>query len=95
VIVLYQSSKTQIIKNKGKMEDLDGAIQVSRQAVAVAPTDKPELAVLLNNLLEQMGEIKDLGKAIQVLRRAVDIAANDHPDLTEPLNSLLNQLETQ
>jgi len=83
----------------GKMEDLEEAIQVARQAVDVTPEDHPDLAERLNNLgnrlesrYERTGKVEDLEEAIRVARQAVDVTPKDHPDLAGRLNNLGTKL---
>ena len=85
----------------GKMEDLEEAIRVARQAVDVTPEDHPDLAGRLNNLglklqrrYERTGKMEDLEEAIRVARQAVDVTPEDHPDLAGRLNNLGNELES-
>jgi tetratricopeptide (TPR) repeat protein len=84
----------------GKIEDLEQAIRVSRQAVDITPGDHPDLAVLLNDLgnqlgsrYERTGKIEDLEEAIRMIQQAVDVTPKDHPNLARWLNNLGNQLE--
>jgi tetratricopeptide (TPR) repeat protein len=82
------------------MEDLEEAIQMSRQAIKATPEDHLDLAGSLNNLgimlqnrYERMGRMEDLEEAIGVARQAVEPKHGDHPDLASWLSSLGNKLE--
>jgi tetratricopeptide (TPR) repeat protein len=59
----------------GALPDLEEAIEVAKQAIALPPTDDPDRATRLNNLgnmlesrYEQAGTISDLEEAIEVAR---------------------------
>ncbi|KAF2465628.1 uncharacterized protein BDR25DRAFT_239619, partial [Lindgomyces ingoldianus] len=86
----------------GKMEDLEKAIRVARQAVEVTPDDHPDLAGRLNNLgnklksrYKRTGKMEDLEEAIRVARQAVEVTPDDHPHLAACLNNLGNKLESR
>ncbi|KAJ5804819.1 hypothetical protein N7474_010706 [Penicillium riverlandense] len=86
----------------GHIEDLEEAIQVSRQAVKVTTSDHPGLAAVLYNLenklerrYERIGQIDDLEEAIQVSRQMVKAAPSDHPSLVVWLSNLGNKLESR
>jgi len=86
-------------ERRGKMEDLEEAIRVSRQAVKVTPEDHPDLAAWLNNLgnnlgrrYERTGKMEDLEEAIQVSRQAVEVTPEDHPYLAGRLINFGRQL---
>ena len=60
-------------EHTGKMEDLEEAIRVARQAVDVTPEGHPDLAAMLNNLgnklgrrYERTGKMEGLEEAIRV-----------------------------
>lgn len=82
------------------MNDLNKAIQVSRQAIKATPISHPDRASWLNNLGNhlgsrhlQTGQMDNLKEAIRVSRKAVEATPNNHPDLTTWLNNLGNKLE--
>lgn len=86
----------------GKIEDLEEAIRVARQAVEITPEDHPDLAGRLNNLgtklsrrYDRTRKMDDLEEAIQVARQAVKVTPEEHPDLAAWLNNLGTKLESR
>ena len=78
-----------------KLEDLEEAIQVSREIVKITPEGYPNVAARLNSLgtrlrrrYEHTKETKDLEEAIVVSWQAVNATPKDHPDLAAWLNNL-------
>jgi tetratricopeptide (TPR) repeat protein len=81
------------------MANLEEAIQVTRQAIALTPKDHSDLAGRLNNLGNSLGsrykrtrDIANLEEAIQVARQAVASTPEDHSDIASCLNNLGNSL---
>ena len=80
---------------QGRVQDLDRALELWRQAVKLTPPDSPKLPGYLNNLgtglsgrYERAGRLEDLEEAIGVYRRAVKLTPADSPDLRIYLNNL-------
>ena len=80
---------------QGRVQDLDRALELWRQAVKLTPPDSPKLPGYLNNLgaglsgrYERAGRPEDLEEAIGVYRRAVKLTPADSPDLRIYLNNL-------
>lgn len=87
---------------RGQIKDLDEAIQMSEQAVALGFQDgsDPDLGAYLNNLgtnlesrLERTGQIKDLEAAAERLEQAVSAVPPTHPELPMYLCNLGNILQ--
>lgn len=77
------------------MANLEEAIQVTRKAVEMAPSDHLQQAMFLNNLglalgdrYERTGAMADLEQAIQVAQEAVKATPSDDPDRATRLNNL-------
>jgi tetratricopeptide (TPR) repeat protein len=84
------------------MNDLEEAIQVSRQAVQATPVDHPDRVYWLNNLgnvlesrYKRTRQIEDLEEAIRVSSQAAQATPNDHPDLAGRLSNLGNKLQSR
>ncbi|OQD86479.1 hypothetical protein PENSOL_c086G06413, partial [Penicillium solitum] len=78
-----------------ELDDLEEAIQVSRQAVQATPNNHPDLGGRLHRLsfdlrrrFERTEELDDLEEMIRVSRQAVQATPNDHPDLGGRLHRL-------
>ncbi|KAJ6003550.1 CHAT domain-containing protein [Penicillium canescens] len=81
------------------MEDLEEAINVTRQLIDATPPDHLDRAGRLNNLgvylgdrYSRIGTIADLEEAINVARQAVDATPPDHPHRGLWLNNLGDHL---
>ncbi|KAL4958638.1 CHAT domain-containing protein [Aspergillus stella-maris] len=77
------------------MTDLEGAIQVAREAVHATRGDHPDQARCLNNLgirladrYSRTGAVADLEEAIQFGREVLHATPEDHPDRAGYLNNL-------
>ncbi|MFI6597565.1 CHAT domain-containing protein [Nonomuraea sp. NPDC050536] len=82
----------------GKLEEVDGAIAMLRDALRAGPGNQ-DRAGLLTNLGRVLGQriewTKDVGgvdEMVEILRQAVDAAPNDHPDRGLYLSNLGNGL---
>ena len=80
---------------QGRVQDLDRALELWRQAVKLTPPDSPKLPGYLNNLgaglsgrYERAGRLEDLEEAIGVYRRAVELTPVGSPDMPGYLNNL-------
>ncbi|WP_431895196.1 CHAT domain-containing protein [Nonomuraea sp. bgisy101] len=83
----------------GRIEDVDGAIAMLRDALAEAPQGHPGRPALLTNLgrmlgqrMEWSGELGGVDEVIAVLDQAVDAAPADHPERGLYLANLGNAL---
>src|SRR5437667_383065 len=79
---------------QGRVQDLDRALELWRQAVKLTPPDSPKLPGYLNNLgaglsgrYERAGRLEDLEEAIGVYRQAVELVPADSPDMPGYLNT--------
>ena len=87
---------------QGRVQDLDRALELWRQAVKLTPPDSPKLPGYLNNLgaglsgrYERAGRLEDLEEAIGVYRQAVELTPADSPDMPGYLNNLGNGLRNR
>jgi tetratricopeptide (TPR) repeat protein len=71
----------------GRLEDLEEAIRVFREAVEATPPGSPDRPGYLNNLgnglrarYERTGRLEDLEEAIRVFREAVEATPPGSPD---------------
>jgi tetratricopeptide (TPR) repeat protein len=80
----------------GRLEDLEEAIRVFREAVEATPPGSPDRPGRLNNLggglfrdrYERTGRLEDLEEAIRVFREAVEATPPGSPDRPGRLNNL-------
>jgi tetratricopeptide (TPR) repeat protein len=87
-------------KCTGKVEDLEEAIQVTRQAIKVTPKDRvagflSNLGIALESRYKCTRKIEDLEEAIQVTRQAIKVTPKDHPGLVGCLNNLGSRLQSR
>ncbi|MCS6846804.1 MAG: tetratricopeptide repeat protein, partial [Anaerolineae bacterium] len=87
---------------RGQMADLERALALWQQAVALAPPDAPDRAALLNNLANGLrdryartGALPDLEAAIEASQQAVALTPPDAPDRAGYLNNLANGLRAR
>ncbi|KDN67105.1 putative TPR domain-containing protein [Colletotrichum sublineola] len=89
-------------KHTGAMENLEEAISISKQAIAMTPSEHPYLVSLLSNLGRLLGykhlrtgAMSDLDEAIKIVRQAFNATPKDHPDWVIMLHNLGIQLHTR
>ena len=86
----------------GRAADLDEAIELSREALALTPPDSPDRAGRLSNLgsglqtrYERAGRPADLDEAIERGREALALTPPDSPDRAALLSNLGGGLQTR
>ena len=84
---------------RGRVDDLNRALDLWEQAVKATPTDSPDLPMCLNNLgtglgdrFARTGREADMEDAIRVYRQAVKATPTDSPRLPMYLTNLGNGL---
>ncbi|KAG2746782.1 hypothetical protein P692DRAFT_20739488 [Suillus brevipes Sb2] len=88
--------------HRGNAEDLDLAIALQREALALQPVGHPDRSTLLNDLTVQLstrfdhrGKAEDLDLAIALGREALALRPVGHTDRSSSLNNLAAQLSTR
>jgi tetratricopeptide (TPR) repeat protein len=86
----------------GDPSDLDGAVQVLRESVAVVPADHPDRFAVLSNLgsaletrFSHAGSFADLDEAVSVLRESAAVLPADRSDRPVVLSNLGRVLATR
>ena len=84
------------------MEDLNEAILLNRDALALRPPGHPgrsaslgNLAVDLSTRFKQLGEMEDLNEAIVLNREALALCPPGHPDRSASLGNLASHLSSR
>ncbi|KAG1819875.1 hypothetical protein DFJ58DRAFT_673309, partial [Suillus subalutaceus] len=85
--------------HRGNGEDLDEAIALHREALALLPVSHTDRSMSLNNLASQLstcfhhrGNDEDLNQAIAFQREALALCPVSHTDRFKSLGSLVNEL---
>ncbi|KAG1869359.1 CHAT domain-containing protein [Suillus subalutaceus] len=88
-------------EHRSNNEDLDQAIALHREALALRPVGHPDRSSSLNNLatelssrFEHRGNDEDLDQAIALQREVLDLRPVGHPDRSKSLNNLANRLSS-
>ncbi|KAJ7679579.1 hypothetical protein B0H17DRAFT_1077745 [Mycena rosella] len=83
-------------------EDIDQAIQLQRDSLALHPPSDPDcgkslnnLAVVVANRFARLGESQDINEAIKLLREALALHPPPHPNRGNSLYNLANTLWTR
>lgn len=86
-------------EQRGSIEDLTGAIELTQNAVKEIDDDHPFLSMclrslgsLLNIRHSRTGAVEDLTRAIEAIQKAVEVIPENHPAFIEVLESLVRSL---
>jgi CHAT domain-containing protein/tetratricopeptide (TPR) repeat protein len=85
-------------EHRGNDEDLDEAIALHREWLALHPDRSSSLSNLANQLsirFDHRGNVEDLEEAITLDREALALRPADHPDRSSSLNHLAVRLSTR
>jgi hypothetical protein len=83
----------------GDLEDLESAVQIWNEVVAITPGDQSDrpshlrgLAISLTARYQRIGDLKDLVAAHEVAEKAANLTPEGHPERARNLQSLAMSL---
>ncbi|KAJ7899799.1 hypothetical protein B0H13DRAFT_2664236 [Mycena leptocephala] len=79
-------------RTRGDTADLDEAVEMHREAVALRPPPHPERPSLLSLWFDQQGDSETIDGAIQLHHEALDLRPLPHPFRPMSLNNLANSI---